>query len=369
VRIDFVTTELRPGGAERALVEIALASRAAGDQPRVITLASPPPVDQSQLVQRLAEASIPYVPLHANRLWDWSRAVRGLKQQWQADRPEVVQTFLFHANALALRTAQKVGVCVTVAGLRVAQSSRWRDWMETAPLRKASAVVAVSRAVGEQARRANRARSDQLHVIPNGVDVQHIASAPAFDWSTVGIQPGCDVVVWVGRLHLQKGIDWLLQAAPLLIDADRRVALVIVGDGPIRAAVDRAIDRLPGRRVVALGWRDDVASLMRSSALVLQTSRYEGMANTILEAMAAGRACVSTAVEGIDEQFGPSTTAQTVPFGDTKRLVARVMDLLSNPAERSQIEAANQLRAQSQFSIAAMTNAYRRLYQQLLTRP
>jgi glycosyltransferase involved in cell wall biosynthesis len=170
----------------------------------------------------------------------------------------------------------------------------------------------------------------------------------------------------IGRLDPQKGFDWLLQGAPRLLTTLPGYRLEIVGEGPERAVLAARIAAagLQGR-VQLTGWQDDIPRRLRSAALVLVPSRWEGMPNVVLEAMAAGRAVVATQVEGVRELLGPECSAQSTPVHDLAAFVDRVIELARDPVERTRLGEANARRARERFSIDAMVDAYAALYRTL----
>ena len=171
----------------------------------------------------------------------------------------------------------------------------------------------------------------------------------------------------IGRLDPQKGFDWLLQDARRLLDALPEFQLDIVGEGPERSQLTNRIAAagLLGR-VQLRGWQDDIPRHLRAATLVLIPSRWEGMPNVFLEAMATGRAVVATRVEGVEELLGPETAAQTTSVLDLPGFIDRVIALARDPAERERLGAANRRRVSERYSMDAMVNAYAALYQALI---
>ncbi len=104
------------------------------------------------------------------------------------------------------------------------------------------------------------------------------------------------MLLLAGRLDWQKGIDRALRLAGELVRSSPEVDphLVILGDGPLRPQVEAAVRQpeLAGR-VHYLGWQAQPLSFIRAASVVLLTSRWEGMPNVILEAMACGKPVVS----------------------------------------------------------------------------
>jgi glycosyltransferase involved in cell wall biosynthesis len=141
---------------------------------------------------------------------------------------------------------------------------------------------------------------------------------------------GRPLVLAVGRLHPQKGLDVLVDAVPALGD----VVVAIAGDGPLRADLERRAAGLPVR---FLGRRDDVADLYAAADVVVLPSVWEARSLTAQEALRAGRPLVVTAVGGLPDLVRDG--ALVVPPGDPAALGAAVRRLLDDPAEAAALAA------------------------------
>jgi glycosyltransferase involved in cell wall biosynthesis len=185
-----------------------------------------------------------------------------------------------------------------------------------------TAVVAVSD--GEQAhgRAVLGSRAAGIEVIPNGVD--------AVRFSPHGpVAPRTDdpLVVCVGRLDRARGAD--VAVAALALMTTPRARLRLVGDGCERTAIERQISSLGlADRVEMVGFRPDPAPDLRAADVVVISSRYDGMALVLLEAMACGAAIVATRVSGTSALDG---AGELVPTDDPPALAKAVDALLADP--------------------------------------
>lgn len=366
LRIALVTTELGVGGAERCLTQLAVNLDRARYRPVVFSLKGPPAAGRDELVDRLHEAGVPVRFLYAGGYASAWRVYRRLRELWRAERPDIVQSFLFHANVLATRAARAVGVPAVVTGIRVAEPSRWRAAVERWASRDADRVVCVSQAVAEFAERCIGIPREKLVVIPNAIDMVDAQSQPAENcgWT----QPeGAFVVLAIGRLHRQKGFDWLLEVVAGVIDQLPQLRLVIAGDGPERERLVRLARQLGlADRVDFLGWRPDVRPLLQMADLFVLSSRWEGMPNAVLEAMAAGKPIAATRAEGVAELLGPASDRQCIAVGDTEGMRRLILELASDAALRRTLGEENRQRAVSEFSVEQMIARYDQLYTSLL---
>jgi glycosyltransferase involved in cell wall biosynthesis len=384
MRVDFLITELRTGGAERCLTEIALGLTARGDWVRVMSLAPLPNGSRDELVRRLFRAGIAVSSVDARGVFDLPRAVSRVQRWLLDDPPDCLQSFLFHANivgALAMNRAKLPGF---VGGVRVAQDNAWRIWLERRAARKMDRVICVSQSVAAFVRRKwPRMPAERILTIPNGIEPTCWDNVQPFPWNSVGLigespvdvenaseperpRQSNPVALFLGRLHHQKGVDLLLTALPRIWEKVPRLRVAIVGEGPLEGEVREFVAGNSARRVQFLPWQSNVGALYRGADLVLLPSRYEGMPNVILEAMAAGCAVAAARVHGVEELLGPLAAAQVYPPESTDALVEHLQYMLLN-CDLGQLGRQNRARVANLFNLGVMVDQYRAVYAQVST--
>jgi starch synthase (maltosyl-transferring) len=367
IRLALVSTELRPGGAERCLTKIALGLNRTEFTPEVYVLAPPPPPAEAQLATALMEAKVPVTFLEAKHKSQFLSVVRKLRALLARQAPDVVQSFLFHANVVSALAARRMNVPV-LAGLRVAQQETFRQFVERRLIRRFAGFVCVSQAVADHAVNHGRLPREKLHVIPNGIDVDEIARAVPVDWTTLGVPPDRRVILFVGRLERQKGADLLLAAASHFLPHWPQHDLVLIGEGTIRGTLlQDAVRHGVASRTHWPGWRADVANCIAAAELVVIPSRYDGMSNVLLEAMAAGKPVVAADVEGVAEALGDLAPQQTCAPNSTADLARSIEYLLRDDDVRGQLGAANRNRAAELFSLRQMLAAYAQLFRNVVS--
>lgn len=364
IRLALVITELDVGGAERCLVNLATRLDRGRFEPFVYCLGPRPQDDR--LVRRLALASVPVEFLNARTAWQLPRVIRELGRHFCALRPALVQAFLFHANVVASLASRGLKECPVVFGIRVADPARWRIWVETHLARSAARIVCVSSQIAQDwTRRINQPA--KVARIPNGIDIADLDAAEALEFTRLGIPADRRLLLFVGRLHRQKGLDWFLPHCPALFADLPQHDLVIVGDGPERGKLVRQAASLGiSQRVHFLGWRPDVPSLLKASEILVLPSRWEGMPNVVLEAMAARRPVVCTRVSGTEELLGESSPWQAAPLGDVAGFLERLHKLADDRPFAVELGERNRERLESQFTLAAMVAQYETLYESLV---
>ena len=370
LRLALCITELNVGGAERCLVELATRIDRQRFAPVVYVLSSPPSPESDSLWRRLEAAGVETRFLDAQHVWQFASVVRRLADLLKQQRPEVLQTFLFHANVAGRCAARRANVPHVLCGVRVAERGvRWHLWVDRATRRFVDRFFCVSQAVADHTRREIGLADDRVVVIPNGVDYEHFASASPADLTQLGLTSGRRAVTYVGRLERQKGVDALIEHSPLWLDRLPSHDLVVVGSGPMQNELQALADRLGVRsRIHFAGWRSNVAGILKASDLLVLPSRWEGMPNVVLEAMAAGRAVASTDTEGVRELLGDGAAMQVVDRDDYRGLTEKIAELAADPSKRQQFEIANSLRARD-FGWGKVADSYERLFDEVARRP
>ena len=186
------------------------------------------------------------IALAAGRIWQFPVVARRLRRLLAAQKPQIVQTFLFHANIVGRIAARRAGVKAVVAGIRVAErAARWHLWLDRLTQRWVDRYVCVSRAVADFSAARAVLPPEKLVVIPNGIDLDKYPARQPADLAALGIAAGRRAVTFVGRLEPQKGVDWLIETAPRWLAKLPDCDLLLVGEGPLRGPLEAAV---PGGR-------------------------------------------------------------------------------------------------------------------------
>jgi len=366
MRIDFIITELFVGGAERCLAELAIGLTQAGDHVRVASLASLPTGQQAALVDRLRRHGIPVDSANCDRPFQVWRGYRWLQDWLRQGQPDVVQTMLFHANVVGTFAARSAGVPICVGGIRVAERKSLRLLIERQAIRRMDAVVCVSRSVERFVQDVFGNPLPPLVTIGNAIDFNRVDQTATIDWQAWGWPADAQVLLFIGRLHRQKGVDVLIQTLQPLLAQHPTMRCLIVGDGPMRTELQQVAQRFTAARVQLAGWRDDPLSLIKSSRMLVLPSRYEGMPNVILEAMALGKPVAATHVEGVVELLGDQSRLQTCSPADPVALRQLIDRLWSDPAQAQEQGRRNRQRAVENHPLGKLIMQHRDLYCRLL---
>ena len=194
-------------------------------------------------------------------------------------------------------------------------------------------------------------RRGSVVAVPNGVPVRSFgAIARPVPGTTIGS---------VGRITAQKGFDRLVRALPGLPEA----ALVLIGDGPDRPALERQAAELGvAERLVVTGWTDEARRWLSVLDIFVLPSRWEGLPLSILEAMHAGLPVVASDVGSIADAVSDGRTGFVIPADDDAVLADRLGRLIADPALRRRLGEEGARVAAREYTSAVMARRYEAVY-------
>jgi L-malate glycosyltransferase len=211
----------------------------------------------------------------------------------------------------------------------------------------------------------------RVEVIYNGVDLKALGKPTPGARERIRAEFGYSandfVVVQVARLHELKDHQTALKAVDEARHKIPGLRLLLAGDGDQRSAIEQTIrERGLEQTVTLAGTRKDIADLLSASDVFLLSSISEGIPLTVIEAMAARRPVVSTAVGGLPEIIEHGVSGMLAPSGDASSLAASLVQLYQNADLRNQMAEVAAGRAQEKFSLQGMLNSYRDVYYDVL---
>jgi len=190
-----------------------------------------------------------------------------------------------------------------------------------------------------------------IRVVYNGV--REDVETGAFDFSKD--YPGKRIVFSAGRLSDQKGFDVLIEAAALLRERREDVVFCIAGKGRQRSRLEALVqERGLGATVFFLGFQEEIQPYLKGCDLYVLSSRFEGMPNVVMEAMAAGKAVVATDVNGVRELMTDGKTGLIVPPEDPAALAGAVAEIIDDGNRLAGFGSQGRFRVREHFTMARM---------------
>lgn len=238
----------------------------------------------------------------------------------------------------------------------VKRQFRRRVWLRRLVLQR-SELAAPSATLKAIAVKDWKLNGQRVHHIPNGI-VARDAWSTSIESLNLNLPRGLPIIIWVGALRAEKNPFKLLRAYAPLKD---KAALLIVGDGYVREAVEAEIERAGYANVRLLGYRQDARDLVMQSDILALSSDTEQMPIAVLEAMDAGLPVVSTDVGDVRRMVAP----MNAPFvtSSEAELAAAMKRLVDDAALRRVIGDANRVRCREVYSLDKMIFAWRSLFE------
>jgi len=359
----FVLTTLDRGGAETQVLELARGWRRRGRDVRVASL-----IPGGVLLPAFEEAGLRTASLGMRRGIPDPRAAWRLADLMRRQQPDIVHGHMVHANLLS-RTARLVSPVRLLVNTAhsVDEEGRLREaaYRLTAPL--CDLLTNVSLHGTERFRQLHLAPNARLRHVPNGIDPARLAVTgdPRTARRALGVPDRAWVWLSVGRLVPPKDPVTLVRAFAAHAAPDE--VLLIAGRGELDRDVKLAVRSLDvGNRVLLLGDRDDVPSLLAAADAVVLSSRWEGQPMVQLEAAAARRLLIATAAPGTVDVVEDGVTGILAAVGDVDALGAAMRHARAlPPGAREAILAAAGAQLQS-FTIERVLDRWEELYASFL---
>ncbi len=373
LRVMHVISGLLHGGAETVLFRLATAP---GGTVRhtVVSMRG-----EGVMGARLREAGVEVICLD---MQGWTGNVHGLWRLYRLlreRRPDVVQTWMYHADLIAGLVARLAGIRAVAWGVRnsgvsLGESSRSSRIAAWACARVSAWVPGVIVACARKAAEVHRAwgyRADRVLVVPNGydLDVWHPDAAGVAELrARWGVPEGAPLLGSVARWNPLKDHENLLAALALSVRTHPDLRCVLIGLGMSRDNADLiAMARHYGLldHLIFLGRRDDVPVLMRALDIHVLSSKAEGFPNVVSEAMASGVACVVTDVGDAADIVGEH--GWVVPPGDASALAGAIdqaVEAVRDPQWPARRDAAR-ASVERRYSLRTMVDRYETVWRRL----
>lgn len=381
LRLALVTRRYPPliGGAERVLSYLAEALAREGAEVTVLTSRADgtegsPAREDVPVAGARCRGRLTILRLATSRwrfvgTWLYMRNLRRWFAENAVDLAYV--SMLKHDAYVAVEAGFKHGFPVVLRpeGAGATGDVAWQGWGNFGRrigvrCRQADAFVAISKAIERELIAAgyNAAR---IHDLPNGVPIPERAWQRRDDWRSA------PRAAFVGRLALEKGLDALIDAWPLVRQTHPGAQLVLIGEGPERPSLEqraRSLGLGPGldQAVDLPGASEDVTARLRDADLFVLPSREEGMSIALLEAMALGIPLVASSIPGNRRLVSDFKHGRLATPGDPRSLAQAVLDQWAEFDRAFHMSRAARSRVQQEFSIAAVAREHLKLFETLV---
>lgn len=284
----------------------------------------------------------------------------------------VVRTHKYHANLYGRIAAWLAGVPVVIASVHgnYRKDRRLnRRAVNRLLLHATDRIVAVSDAIAGDIIKFDKVGPDKLLVFHNGVDT--VRFSPDVDGrglrASLSIGEGETVLTFIGRLVVNKGLSYLIEALAMLRGEMGGLRLLVVGDGSLRGELEGlARSSGMGGAVAFLGERRDIPEMLGATDVFVMPSIAEGLPNALLEAMAMARPIVATGVGGIPEVMEDGVSGLLVSARDAQGLASAIRAMVVDRESGARMGRAARGFIERNYGIKATARRWEELYRSLL---
>lgn len=328
------------GGAENFYVRLVKGLHASGNTEQKAFLR-----DHPHRLESLADAGVPVAGFRFGgplNIFDHRRYLKALHDY----QPDIVMTWMNRASKLTPKGNYKL-------------ISRLGHYYNLKYYRHSDYWIGNTKGICDHLVKGGMPAERVFH-ITNFADETSVSPLPRESFATPKNAP---LLLTAGRLHVNKGFDTLLQALVDIPDA----ILWLAGSGPEESSLKQLCTKLGlDERVRFLGWRTDVAALMRTVDLFVCPSRYEGLGSIVLESWVNQCPIVSTASEGPSELIEDGETGRLTPIDQPLSLAEAILDLLGNSEQRVFLKEKAEELYWRKYSKAVVVEQYEGLYQNII---
>lgn len=384
MRIAHIITRLIIGGAqENTLFNVDDQHHLFNDDVCLIT--GPTTGPEGSLERRARERGldlklVPELLRSINPLSDWN-ALRALKRELRAYKPDLVHTHSSKAGILGRLAAHQLGLpavhTIHGASFHFGQNPILHHAYRFAERRAArwcEHFITVCDAMIDQYVAAGVATRDRFTTIYSGMDVDRFlqpSRSASEVRSALNLQPGDLVFGKVARLFHLKGHNYLIEAAPAVVRAIPNIRFLLVGDGILKDQYQHRIAELgltDHFRFAGLVPPDQVTDYLHAMDAVVHTSDWEGLARVLPQALIAGRPVISFNIDGAPEVCRDGETGLIVKHRDVEGLAAAIIRMAQDASMRSKMAATGKALFTDPFRHQTMTSRIRDVYQMVLDR-
>jgi glycosyltransferase involved in cell wall biosynthesis len=364
-RIALIIPTLDQSGAEKQFTLLATHLSKADFSCRVLALTRGGPYEKI-----LQEHGIEVRVL--NKRWKFDPwAYSRLRRELIEFDPDIVHTWLFAANTYGRLAARTVPRAKVVVSERCVDSWKagWQTFLDQRLIARTDQLIGNSRSVVAFYRQLGIPES-KLGCIPNGIElpvIKPVSLASKESWrSAQGIPKESFVVGYVGRLAPQKAIQDLIWAVETLRQIRPQCHLYIAGDGPERGRLERLVHAVHAdAHVHFAGHVNKTVEIYRHIDAFCLPSRFEGMSNSLLEAMAWEVPCLASAIPANAELIENARSGLLFNAGDAVGLMQGLRRFIDEPELRHQLGQQARQRVSSEFTIPQMVDRWESVYRSL----
>lgn len=376
IKIVHLITELNTGGAEQMLYKLVTRTDRSVFVPLVVSM-----TDRGPIGKKLANEGVPVLELGMRLGRPTPAGLLKLYRLLRKHDPDVLQTWLYHADLLGLIAGKAAATKRIVWGIRCSDMdlrnysplTALTVW-SNARLSSLPDAILVNSEKGKQVHKKRGYSTQKMTVIPNGFDIERFRpDETAKEWllARLGLPRQVILIGFVARFDPMKDHETFFRAASVLAAKEDCVHFILAGDGMVtsNAQVSVFLNSKFREKVHLLGRRDDIPRLLAALDIATSASAYgEGFSNAIGEAMACRVPCVVTDVGDAGQLVGD--TGLVVPPRSPELLAEAWQRLVGlGREERKRLGERARARVVEKYEIGVVVREFESFYRHLSFKP
>ena len=366
-RILFVIGQLSVGGAERQMIYLATHLDKSKYQVLVCSFSADVP-----LLSILNNANVQTVIIPQAMKPDLTRPIK-LFQLTKSYKPDLIHSYLFVANTWAriIGSILKVPVVLSERSSEIKKTT-WVKIINRTLVSYGSHLIANSQSGADRVIQNNEFSPDKVSIIYNGIPIDKYNCRISEEQKAkllyeFGIKEGTQVIGLIGRLSFAKNHELLFESYKTIVEHFPHSRILCVGDGPRKKELMQLVETFGIKdHVFFTGMRKDIPECFSIMDVMVLPSRWEGLPNVILEAMAAKCPVVAADVGGVSELVTDGVTGWLVEPGNKDELANKVIVALSDFQQLEKVKRNAYAFVTENFSIEKMVTYTEKVYEEVI---
>ena len=370
IKILFVIDGLNTGGAEKLLVNTLRALDKKMFSPTLFIKQS-----DGKYEKEILAMGIPYFKLHSTRFCDFVAIVK-LIRYIKNVKVDIVHTNMFGSDIIgriAGRIANVPLIFSTYLNVYSWKKSRnlkirIKTWIDKVTAKYfCDKLIAVSEDVRDFHIETLKLNKNKFSVLVPGINLNEFQLTDNFSLNKKKLELGIDinsfVVVVVGVLSEQKGHKYLIEAAPSILIKYPDIRFLIIGPGPLRQELEQMTkNKGVSNEFIFTGFSENLVDLLAISNVFISCSLWEGLPQTVIEAMAMNKPVIATKVGGLPELIQDGKSGILIPPSDPSAIVDSIISIRENKKIAQNLSTEGRKVVEEYFSVKVMVNKLQELY-------
>ena len=364
IKVVHLITSLEVGGAQHGML-LGLPRFDSGRYEHIVCSV----MDRVQMAEQFRRTGIELHTLGLRNKTDIGVAIR-LRKFLKQHQPDILHTYLLHANILGRIVGRLVGVPKIIGSERTIGQARLWGRLATRLTNPLTDAVEVNSEIGGRAiEQSLGVPHHKVEVVRSGLDISAFNSSLKRSDARreLDLSDETHLVTFIGRLRAVKGVEYGIKAFAAALSQHPSMHMALAGEGEQLRFLQQLTKSLNiTEKVSFLGVRNDLPDLLAATDTVLLPSLHEGFPRTAIEAMASGTPIIATNVGGTPEAIVDDETGILVSSENVEALSSALLTLAGDPELQKRLGDAGKIRANQHYSAEQYVARLDGLYTQLL---